>query len=196
MLVLPAWPACHMLHPRTSSALPAPRWEASQKAIRNVDFSAAHADGVLISCDEAGACRLWVADNGELIAELQSPPGVPFMHVHVVCFAYLWAGGGGKLIVELQVPRVGWMRPWRAGAPCTLLGADGYQLCLLACFQPAELPQGLLPLLHPPCCPPPSCHEPIATSASLLLQTCRGPPSSAAAHAGRRRGAASCCSRP
>lgn len=55
---------------------PDPRWEASQKAIRNVDFSAAHADGVLISCDEAGACRLWAADNGELIAELQAPPGV------------------------------------------------------------------------------------------------------------------------
>ncbi len=40
-----------------------------------MDFSAAHADGVLISCDEAGACRLWAADSGELIAELQAPAG-------------------------------------------------------------------------------------------------------------------------
>lgn len=153
MLVLPAWPACHMLHPRTSFALPAPRWEASQKAIRNVDFSAAHADGVLISCDEAGACRLWAADNGELIAELQSPPGVPFMHVHVVCFAYLWAGGGGKLIVELQVPRVGWMRPWRAGAPLHFVGCrwvSAVSACLLpTCRAATGAPSAPAPALLP-----------------------------------------------
>lgn len=75
-----------------SSSLPAPcapslppapthtRWEASTKAIRSVDFSAAHADGVLAACDEGGACRLWSAHSGELIAELQPPQGGPHAH--------------------------------------------------------------------------------------------------------------------
>lgn len=51
------------------------RWEASTKAIRNVDFSPAHSDGVLFSCDEGGACKLWSVDNGEEIAQLAAPPG-------------------------------------------------------------------------------------------------------------------------
>jgi hypothetical protein len=59
-------------------AVPCPagcRWEASAKAIRNVDFSPAHNDGVLFSCDEAGACKLWSADSGAEVAQLQPPPG-------------------------------------------------------------------------------------------------------------------------
>jgi WD40 repeat protein len=51
------------------------RWQASAKAVRNVDFSGAHSDGVLFTCDEAGACRLWDAANGDEIAQLEVPPG-------------------------------------------------------------------------------------------------------------------------
>lgn len=40
-----------------------------------MDFSPAHGDGVLFSCDEAGACRLWNAGTGEEIAQLAPPQG-------------------------------------------------------------------------------------------------------------------------
>lgn len=53
------------------------RWQASEKAIRNVDFSAAHSDGVVASVDESGACKLWSVASGELVAQLQPPPELP-----------------------------------------------------------------------------------------------------------------------
>lgn len=62
--------------PERASPFPS-RWEASAKAIRNVDFSPAHSDGVLFSCDESGACKLWSVDRGEEIAQLTAPPGLP-----------------------------------------------------------------------------------------------------------------------
>ena len=52
----------------------AARWEASPKPIRNVDFSPAHGDGVLLACDEGGACRLWDLEGHE-IAQLAAPAG-------------------------------------------------------------------------------------------------------------------------
>lgn len=51
------------------------RWQASEKPLRNLDFSAAHSDGVVCSVDEAGACRLWDVKSGELVAHLQAPAG-------------------------------------------------------------------------------------------------------------------------
>jgi hypothetical protein len=69
-----SWPD----HGRMTCRPPCParcRWEASGKAIRNIDFSPAHSDGVLFSCDEAGACKLWSADSGAEVAQLQPPPG-------------------------------------------------------------------------------------------------------------------------
>ena len=65
----------HPLCGPTRTRCCAPRWQASDKAIRNVDYSAAHSDGVLFACDEGGACKLWAADSGEHIATLEAPPG-------------------------------------------------------------------------------------------------------------------------
>lgn len=49
--------------------------QASEKPIRNVDFSAAHSDGLLFTCDEAGICKLWNATSGAEVAQLQPPAG-------------------------------------------------------------------------------------------------------------------------
>lgn len=100
------------------------RWEASQKAIRNVDFSAAHADGVLISCDEAGACRLWVADNGELIAELQSPPDMPRATFFRCRTCREEEGGGILLFTPMKWKREGWIVKWRQEEDGTLRVVD------------------------------------------------------------------------
>ena len=56
---------------------PEARWQASEKSIRNVDFSAAHSDGVVATVDESGACKLWDAAAGDLVAQLQPPPELP-----------------------------------------------------------------------------------------------------------------------
>jgi prolactin regulatory element-binding protein len=53
------------------------KWKASEKSIRNLDFSAAHNDGVVVSTDESGACKLWDAASGELVTQLQPPPELP-----------------------------------------------------------------------------------------------------------------------
>lgn len=53
------------------------RWQASEKGIRNVDFSAAHSDGVLASVDESGECKLWDVASGALVMKLQPPPDLP-----------------------------------------------------------------------------------------------------------------------
>lgn len=53
------------------------RWKASEKAVRNVDFSAAHSDGVLCTVDESGACKLWHVTGGELVTQLQPPEDLP-----------------------------------------------------------------------------------------------------------------------
>jgi prolactin regulatory element-binding protein len=53
------------------------KWQASEKSIRNLDYSAAHNDGVVISTDESGACKLWNIASGELITQLQPPKELP-----------------------------------------------------------------------------------------------------------------------
>jgi prolactin regulatory element-binding protein len=62
------------------------RWQASNKGIRNVDFSAAHNDGVLTSVDESGGrvavwgCEEESSSTGEApipLAELVPPPELP-----------------------------------------------------------------------------------------------------------------------
>ena len=53
------------------------KWKASEKSIRNLDYSAAHDDGVVISTDESGACKLWNIASGELITQLQPPKEFP-----------------------------------------------------------------------------------------------------------------------
>jgi len=53
------------------------KWHASEKAIRNVDFSSAHNDGVVASVDESGACKLWNSTTGELIVQLLPPADLP-----------------------------------------------------------------------------------------------------------------------
>jgi prolactin regulatory element-binding protein len=53
------------------------RWQPSTKAVRNVDFSAAHADGVLAAVDESGACVLWDVASGEEVGRLQPPNDLP-----------------------------------------------------------------------------------------------------------------------
>ena len=53
-------------------------WQASpSKAIRNVDFSGAHSDGVVFTVDESGACKVWDASSGEEVAQLQLPADMP-----------------------------------------------------------------------------------------------------------------------
>lgn len=53
------------------------RWKASEKAIRNLDFSYHHDDGILSSVDESGACILWLVAEAEAISRLQPPPDLP-----------------------------------------------------------------------------------------------------------------------
>ncbi|KAG7671520.1 hypothetical protein Ndes2526B_g09319 [Nannochloris sp. 'desiccata'] len=53
------------------------KWKASEKAIRNIDFSFAHNDGVVVSTDESGACKLWDIASGELVTQLQPPAELP-----------------------------------------------------------------------------------------------------------------------
>lgn len=56
------------------------KWNASEKGIRNVDFSEAHADEIIACVDETGVCTLWVATGkeiGELVEQLKSPIDLP-----------------------------------------------------------------------------------------------------------------------
>jgi len=53
------------------------KWKASEKAIRNLDFSVAHSDGVVVSTDESGACKLWNVASGDLVTQLQLPAELP-----------------------------------------------------------------------------------------------------------------------
>ena len=52
-------------------------WKASEKSIRNIDFSTAHADGVVSSVDESGTCVLWDVATGTAVATLAPPPTSP-----------------------------------------------------------------------------------------------------------------------
>jgi hypothetical protein len=51
------------------------QWQASPKAIRNVDFSAPHGDRVIAAVDESGGCTLWAVDTAEAVARLEPPAG-------------------------------------------------------------------------------------------------------------------------
>lgn len=151
------WPAMKRLR----------RWQASDKAVRNVDFSPAHNDGVLFSCDEAGACRLWDAAAGEEIAQLAPPPGGCFrLACRPCCCLLLWPA----------------LQPCPAGLRWTpqqcLLPIPACMLAVLAAAAGAtpSLTPYVLPLVLP------------------LVQTCRGPPSSAASRPSMRM--ASCCTPP
>ena len=53
------------------------RWQGSQKAIRNLDFSSAHADGVIAAVDESGSCILWNVSDGEMLTQLSPPSAFP-----------------------------------------------------------------------------------------------------------------------
>ena len=59
------------------SLKPKLHWKVSEKAVRNVDFSAVHNDGVLSSVDESGACKFWGLGDGELVWELHAPADLP-----------------------------------------------------------------------------------------------------------------------
>lgn len=67
-----SWPALTSLR----------RWQASTKGLRNVDFSAAHNDGVLTSVDESGTrVVVWASEGNPAgeppLAELVPPPQLP-----------------------------------------------------------------------------------------------------------------------
>lgn len=89
------------------------RWEASPKAIRNVDFSPAHSDGVLISCDEGGACKLWSADSGEEIAQLAAPADMPRATFFRCKTAVDLEDGSILLFTPMKWKRDGWIVKWR-----------------------------------------------------------------------------------
>ncbi|KAL4422678.1 hypothetical protein ABPG75_008875 [Micractinium tetrahymenae] len=88
------------------------RWEASSKAIRNVDFSQAHSDGVLFSCDEGGACKLWSVDSGAEIAQLAAPPDMP-RATFFRCKSAVDEEGRILLFTPLKWRRDGWIAKWR-----------------------------------------------------------------------------------
>lgn len=89
------------------------RWQASEKPIRNVDFSTAHSDGVLFTCDEAGACKLWDAHSGAEITQLQPPAGEGLRAGHG---AARWLVGcwvlGVSACCHVQSGRAGWLPAW------------------------------------------------------------------------------------
>ena len=62
-----SWPSMESQH----------KWSASEKGLRNLDFSAAHSDGVVASVDESGACKLWDVSSGGMVAQLQPPADLP-----------------------------------------------------------------------------------------------------------------------
>lgn len=47
------------------------------KGVRNVDFSAAHNDGILIAVDESGNCSLWNVEDGKHMCNLDKPENLP-----------------------------------------------------------------------------------------------------------------------
>jgi prolactin regulatory element-binding protein len=55
------------------------KWTVGEKAIRNIDFSKAHSDGILVTVDESGACQLWEtrAGGGTEVARLSPPVDMP-----------------------------------------------------------------------------------------------------------------------
>ncbi|KAL4852880.1 SEC12-like protein 2 [Chlorella vulgaris] len=87
------------------------RWQASAKAVRNVDFSGAHSDGVLFTCDEAGACRLWDAATGDEIAQLEVPPEMPRASFFR-CKSTV-DDEGIVLLTPMKWKRDAWMVKWR-----------------------------------------------------------------------------------
>lgn len=53
-------------------------WQASpDKAIRFVDFSDPHGNGILFTTDESGAACLWNTDDGEKVTQLSAPEDMP-----------------------------------------------------------------------------------------------------------------------
>lgn len=55
------------------------KWTVGEKAIRNIDFSKAHSDGILVTVDESGACQLWETrgGGGSEVARLSPPSDMP-----------------------------------------------------------------------------------------------------------------------
>lgn len=49
------------------------------KGVRNVDFSSAHHDGILIAVDETGSCSLWNVEDLKHICDLEKPTSLPKM---------------------------------------------------------------------------------------------------------------------
>eukprot|EP00887_Chlorella_sp_A99_P000209 scaffold13.g209.t1 len=87
------------------------RWQASERPIRNVDFSAAHGDGVLFTCDETGACKLWDAATGDEITQLQPPQDLP-RATFFRCKSTT-DERGIVLFTPLKWKREGWVAKWR-----------------------------------------------------------------------------------
>lgn len=53
------------------------RWQASKKAIRNLDFSSAHSDCVIAAVDESGSCILYNVSDGQVLTQLSPPSSFP-----------------------------------------------------------------------------------------------------------------------
>lgn len=49
------------------------------KGVRNVDFSGAHNDGILIAVDESGGCSLWNVEDLKHMCDLAKPNSLPKM---------------------------------------------------------------------------------------------------------------------
>ena len=48
-------------------------------AIRDIDFSRAHKDKVLVTTCEDGSCSLWETDTGNCLTTLELPAGVLYL---------------------------------------------------------------------------------------------------------------------
>lgn len=48
-----------------------------RKGVRNVDFSPAHNNGILIAVDESGSCSLWNLEDGRHMCNLEKPSNLP-----------------------------------------------------------------------------------------------------------------------
>lgn len=51
------------------------------KGVRNIDFSSAHNDGILIAADESGNCSLWNVEDLRHMCDLEKPSSLPKMKV-------------------------------------------------------------------------------------------------------------------
>ena len=48
-----------------------------RKAVRNVDFSSAHSDGIVLAADESGSCSLWNMEDMQMLCLLEKPSDIP-----------------------------------------------------------------------------------------------------------------------